>query len=241
MPPGGVPSDSWATQSLGSGCTLKHSRASCLLITLSSSSALASLSWSITPISGRMYSWACSGVARGSGQTPNEWWQNGDGWSWISPPYVLKLDNVAPAAGLLFFLGRKSGGCDLSAGDWTVLAATSASHLWMGRPALKLGSIYECRQMARGDYFIAIFFAFLGPCYKKFCTFVNYLTLGGEKMCKPLGGTQCDVEGMQMRAWMVGIAAVVAIGLIWSVAVMSNLIPVDGSEMSLASISRPAE
>jgi hypothetical protein len=24
-----------------------------------------------------------------------EWWQNGDGWSWISPPYVLKLDNVA--------------------------------------------------------------------------------------------------------------------------------------------------
>jgi hypothetical protein len=60
-------------------------------------------------------------------------------------------------------------------------------------------------------------------------------------MCKPLGGTQCDVEGMQMRAWMVGIAAVVAIGLIWSVAVMSNLVPVDGSEMSLASISRPTE
>jgi hypothetical protein len=35
VPPGGAPSDSWATQSLGSGCTLKHSRASCLLITLS--------------------------------------------------------------------------------------------------------------------------------------------------------------------------------------------------------------
>jgi hypothetical protein len=46
---------------------------------------------------------------------------------------------------------------------------------------------------------------------------------------------------MQMRAWIVGIAVVVAIGLIWSVAVMSNLVPVDGSEMSLASISRPAE
>jgi len=30
---------------------------------------------------------------------------------------------------------------------------------------------------------------------------------------------------MQMRAWMVGIAVVVAIGLIWSVAVMSNLVP----------------
>jgi len=46
---------------------------------------------------------------------------------------------------------------------------------------------------------------------------------------------------MQMRAWMVGIAVVVAIGLFWSVAVMSNLVPVDGSEMSLAGISRPAE
>ena len=43
-----------------------------------------------------------------------------------------------------------------------------------------------------------------------------------------------------MRAW-IGIAVVVAIGLIWTVAAMSNLIPVDGSEMSLASISRPAD
>jgi hypothetical protein len=46
---------------------------------------------------------------------------------------------------------------------------------------------------------------------------------------------------MQMRAWIVGIAVVVAIGLTWSVAVMANLVPVDGSEMNLASISRPAE
>ena len=52
---------------------------------------------------------------------------------------------------------------------------------------------------------------------------------------------QRDVEGMQMRAWIVGIAAVVAIGLIWSFAAMSNLVPVDGSGMSLAGISRPAE
>ena len=44
-----------------------------------------------------------------------------------------------------------------------------------------------------------------------------------------------------MRVWVMGIAVVVAIGLIWSVAVMSNLVPVDGSEMSLALISRPAE
>ena len=53
--------------------------------------------------------------------------------------------------------------------------------------------------------------------------------------------TQRDVEGMQMRAWMAGIAVVVAIGLIWSVAVMSNLVPVDGSDVSLAAISRSAE
>ena len=29
-----------------------------------------------------------------------------------------------------------------------------------------------------------------------------------------------------MRAWMVGIAVVVAIGLMWSVAAMSSLVPV---------------
>ena len=60
-------------------------------------------------------------------------------------------------------------------------------------------------------------------------------------MCEPLSASSTRVEGIQMRAWMVGIAVVVAIGLIWSVAVMSNLVPVDGSEMSLAGISRPAE
>jgi hypothetical protein len=51
--------------------------------------------------------------------------------------------------------------------------------------------------------------------------------------------SQRDAEGKQLRAWM-GIA-VVAIGLIWSVAVMSKLVPVDGSEMRLAATSRPAE
>ena len=37
-----------------------------------------------------------------------------------------------------------------------------------------------------------------------------------------------------MRAGIVGIAVVVAIGLIWSVAVMSKLLPVDGSDMRAA-------
>jgi hypothetical protein len=38
----------------------------------------------------------------------------------------------------------------------------------------------------------------------------------------------------------IGIAIVVAIGLIWSVAVMSKLVPMDGSEMRSAAISLQA-
>jgi hypothetical protein len=70
---------------------------------------------------------------------------------------------------------------------------------------------------------------------------VNYLTSGRQKnMRLPYRQAQRDVEGMQMRAWMpAGIAVVVAIGLIWSVAAMSNLVPLDGSDS--AAISRPAE
>jgi hypothetical protein len=55
----------------------------------------------------------------------------------------------------------------------------------------------------------------------------------------PYRQAQRDVGGMQMRAWMVGVVVVVAIGLIWSVAAMSNLVPVDGSDS--AAISRPAD
>jgi hypothetical protein len=47
---------------------------------------------------------------------------------------------------------------------------------------------------------------------------------------------QAQREGKQMRAG-IGIAVVVAIGLIWSVAVMSKLVPVDGSEMGSAATS----
>jgi len=66
--------------------------------------------------------------------------------------------------------------------------------------------------------------------------------IGAAKKCaSPYQQAQRDIEGMQMRARMVGIAIVVAIGLIWSVAAMSNLVPVDGSGVSLASISRPSE
>jgi hypothetical protein len=42
-----------------------------------------------------------------------------------------------------------------------------------------------------------------------------------------------------MRAWIVvGIVVVVATGLIWSVAAMSNLVPLDGSDS--AAIAQPA-
>jgi hypothetical protein len=44
-----------------------------------------------------------------------------------------------------------------------------------------------------------------------------------------------------MRAGITGIAVVVAIGLIWSVAVMFMLVPMDGSEMRSAAISAHAK
>jgi hypothetical protein len=43
-----------------------------------------------------------------------------------------------------------------------------------------------------------------------------------------------------MRAGMVGIAVVVAIGLMWSVAAMSNLVPVVDGSVS-AALSPPAD
>ena len=47
-----------------------------------------------------------------------------------------------------------------------------------------------------------------------------------------------DPEVEQMRAW-IGIAVVVGIGLIWSVAAMSKWVPVPSAEMSTA-MSPPA-
>jgi hypothetical protein len=59
-------------------------------------------------------------------------------------------------------------------------------------------------------------------------------------MCEPYRQAQRDVEGMQMRAGVVGIAVVVAIGLMRSVAAMSSLVPVvDGSVA--AALLPPAE
>src|SRR5215831_12621079 len=100
-------SGSWGYLSLGSGCTLKHSRVSCLLITLSSSSASTSLSRSITPISGRICPWAssrsCSGVWAGTERLERR-------RVMIMPPFVLKLDNVS--RNLPFLMSRSRTCCD---------------------------------------------------------------------------------------------------------------------------------
>jgi hypothetical protein len=42
---------------------------------------------------------------------------------------------------------------------------------------------------------------------------------------------QRDAKGNKMRAGMMAMAAVVAIGLIWSVAAMSKWVPVQSAEM----------
>src|SRR6516162_4223469 len=99
----GGPSGSGGYLSLESGCTLKDSRVSCLLITLSSSSAPASLSRSINPISGRICSWVSSrrrsGVSAGTERVVAE----GRCLVMISPPLVLRGDNVTSAARILFY------------------------------------------------------------------------------------------------------------------------------------------
>jgi len=62
-----------------------------------------------------------------------------------------------------------------------------------------------------------------------------------QKYVSPIWPSSSDAEGKQMRAWMVGMAVVVAVGLIWSVAAMSKWVPVQSAEMGLAATSRAAE
>jgi hypothetical protein len=63
---------------------------------------------------------------------------------------------------------------------------------------------------------------------------VNCLTLGRRKICEPyLAKLNAITKGMQMRTVIgIGIAAVVAIGLFWSLAAMSKWVPVASAEMS---------
>jgi hypothetical protein len=63
---------------------------------------------------------------------------------------------------------------------------------------------------------------------------VIYLALGRRKICEPFA--RLDEAGMQMRT-SIAIAVVVAIGLIWSVAALSEWVPVNSADMRSAAIS----
>src|SRR5215472_8057790 len=105
----GGPSGSGSYLSLEGGCTLKDSRVSCLLITFSSSSAPASFSRSINPISGRICSWVSSrrrsGLSAGTERVVAERRR----LVMISPPCVLRRDNVTSGAGFLSYAVAGTG------------------------------------------------------------------------------------------------------------------------------------
>jgi hypothetical membrane protein len=75
------------------------------------------------------------------------------------------------------------------------------------------------------------------PVGEFFRSTVNCLTLARRKSVSSIP-TQLDAEAMQMRTG-IGIAVVVAIGLIWSVAVMSQWVPVASAEMRSAAVIQP--
>jgi hypothetical protein len=54
-------------------------------------------------------------------------------------------------------------------------------------------------------------------------------------MCKPYRQAQSE-WGIQMRIGWIALAAMVAIGLIWSAATTSKLVPLPSAELSRASI-----
>jgi hypothetical protein len=63
---------------------------------------------------------------------------------------------------------------------------------------------------------------------------------GAEKYVGTISPSINSTKGMQMRTG-IGIAVVVAIGLIWSVAVMSQWVPLAGAEMRSAAVIQPYE
>ena len=63
---------------------------------------------------------------------------------------------------------------------------------------------------------------------------------GAEKYVSPISQDQGTERELQMRTG-IGIAVLVAIGLIWSVAVMSQWVPVASPEMKSAALIQPHE
>jgi hypothetical protein len=70
---------------------------------------------------------------------------------------------------------------------------------------------------------------------------VNRLTFGRRKICDPYFAKPNAKAGIQMRTgtW-IGLAGVVAIGVMWSIAAMSNWVPVNSAELRSAALSSPA-
>jgi hypothetical protein len=62
-----------------------------------------------------------------------------------------------------------------------------------------------------------------------------YFTLLLRKVWEPYLAKVEATEGMQMRT-CIAIAVVVAIGLIWTIASMSNWVPVSSAEMSASAM-----
>jgi hypothetical protein len=63
---------------------------------------------------------------------------------------------------------------------------------------------------------------------------------GAEKYASYLAKLNGGTEGLQMRIG-IGIAVVVAVGLIWSIAVMSQWVPMASAEMRSAALIQPFE
>ena len=63
---------------------------------------------------------------------------------------------------------------------------------------------------------------------------------GAEKYASPISLSSMRAQGLQMRIG-IGIAVVVAVGLIWSIAVMSQWVPMASAEMRSVAFIQPFE
>jgi hypothetical protein len=72
--------------------------------------------------------------------------------------------------------------------------------------------------------------------HPRFRPSVNYLTFGRQKICEPYAAKLKATGRDSMRTAWIGLAVVVAIGLIWSVAATSKWVPVNSAEISSAAM-----
>jgi hypothetical protein len=72
--------------------------------------------------------------------------------------------------------------------------------------------------------------------HPRFRSSVNYLTCGRQKICEPYAAKLKATGRNLMRTAWIGLAVVVAIGLIWSVAATSKWVPVNSAEIGSAAM-----